>query len=411
MLVTITSVSAINISNDDFESNNFCGGSGWINTCWTTTGATNVIPNNPHQATYSGYLNGASSIERSVDTSSYNNNKLGFWLYVISPTHTVSYIENNSKTTLQNFTSSNGGYNYYEYAVPKTSNLTIIFENTFSSQVYIDEIYVNGSVVACAENWSPQYNNLTSCQTNNTISQLKTYVDTNTCGTTNDLPVDNGSITEVYCNYCDPDWQDVGEDCQANSTRYVEYLDLNGCYSQTGLLEDSPPIDDQTVVSCEYYTQDFNCSISNEPYLTKKIDYTCNVPNNMYCVNKVTYGLDDVLQVNPQRIERTAGGLVQFKDDLESRDYFTVNNGLLNAYYTNKNLAGDTPFILTTTCSDGNNTIVNQQIITPSLRELKNTAPALIWIKDNASYLFASILVLFLIAFLIGAWIKTVKRQ
>ena len=265
----------------------------------------------------------------------------------------------------------------------------------------------------CTEDWEAQYANLTSCRTNNTIIQETTYVDNNACGTNTTLPVDNGTTSENYCNYCDPDWQDTGTECYVNSTRYVEYTDYNLCYAVTGLIEDSPPFDDETWVSCQYFESDFNCTISSVPYMNNKMEYTCTLPNNdeYSCINYITYGLDDVLQVNPQKIERVQGGLINIDGILESRESFTTTNGLLNAYFTKKNLVADNDFTITTICSNDNETLTHQQLISPTLKNLDKTPTQLIWIKDNMTYIIILILILIAIAILLGSVIAHVKGR
>lgn len=257
----------------------------------------------------------------------------------------------------------------------------------------------------CTENWQAQYTNITSCQTNNTILQTKTYTDTNSCGTYDDLPLDNGTNETNYCNYCDPDWQELTggiHECQHNETRYVEYQDLNGCYAITNLTEDEPPYDQETWISCVFYDNDFNCSLATRPYLKEKIEYTCILPSGDWkCVNQISHGFDDILQVNPQKTERS-NPLVSVKTDVESRESFETQNGILNAYFTNKNLVAATPFIITTICSDGNTTLYNQKPITPTLKGLDEVPTFAVWLKDNATYILFILLAFFIIISLGG---------
>jgi Tol biopolymer transport system component/subtilisin family serine protease len=116
----------------------------------------------------------------------------------------------------------------------------------------------------CAENWIVQYG---SCQTND--QQLKYYVDNNSCGTTIDLPVDNG--TYISCNYCSEDIQGpFTTSCNANDQQIQYYVDNNyaACCAVTGLPSDcdidNGTYDNQTL-SCDYCFPDW------QPYNT-----TCN---------------------------------------------------------------------------------------------------------------------------------------
>jgi len=263
------------------------------------------------------------------------------------------------------------------------------------------------STSPCVEDWQSSTNN-GSCSDNNTYQSTLTYNDANTCGTFDDLPVDNGTITYPYCNYCDPDWLEHEggiHECQLNNTRFVEYFDNNFCYAMTNLTEDSPPIDEDSWVSCSYYHSDFNCSISDEPYIRQKMEYTCLLPTGSVfeCVNTVSYGFDDILQVNPQKTERTEGGLINIKGNLESRESFTTNNGLLNAYFTDKNLVAETTFTITTTCSNGSNTIKHEKAITPKIKDLDKTPTWLLWGKNNATYIVILLLLLIVASLILGS--------
>ncbi|MBD3248712.1 hypothetical protein GF336_01585 [Candidatus Woesearchaeota archaeon] len=82
----------------------------------------------------------------------------------------------------------------------------------------------------CDENWQIQYGD---CLV--TDLKLKYYIDINNCGTTKDIPDDNG--TYASCDYCIPDWQPYNTSCtDGNLTKYYE--DDNNCYAQTGLSSD-----------------------------------------------------------------------------------------------------------------------------------------------------------------------------
>lgn len=266
-------------------------------------------------------------------------------------------------------------------------------------------ITINYFCVGC--NWEEQITDLTICRINNTITKLLTYTETAGCGTLDGLPLDNGTISEVYCNYCDPDWQELTgglHECQSNSTRYVEYFDNNICYLITNLTEDEPPYDQETFVDCDFYTNNFNCSIASEPFLRKKIEYSCTLPvGDWKCINKVSFGFYDTLQVNPQKTERS-NPIISLRTDEESRESFETQNGLLNAYFTNKNLVAETPFIITTTCSDGNNTLLHEQQITPTLKDLTDVPTIGIWVKDNAGYIIVIFLLLLVLIWL-GGWL------
>lgn len=267
----------------------------------------------------------------------------------------------------------------------------------------------------CTENWQQTLTNITNCNTSNQILQNISYTDLSSCGTNTTLPSNNGTTTINYCNYCDPDWQPLTggiHDCQPNSTKYVEYIDLNTCYAMTNLTEDAPPTDHQTWQPCTYYLNQFNCTLDTTPFLKKKIEYTCKLPYNnteWECINTVSNQFTGILQVNPQRTERTTG-LIVLSTNLETRETYTTTLGLLNAYYTNKNLIPNSPFILTTTCRTPTQELIHQEIITPQIRPPVEIPNIMIYIRDNAGYLIGLLFLLLITAAMIFGLVKTYRR-
>ncbi len=290
-----------------------------------------------------------------------------------------------------------------------------IFNNCATTNPAINVLY-SCAPVGCSENWVASYNDVGSCNDNNTISQQVTYSDSNACGTYDDLPVDNGTTSLGYCNFCDSDWNELTggiHECQSNSSRFVEYIDYNSCYAITGLPEDAPPYDDETWVACQYHTTDFVCSISDTPFLKDKIEYSCTLPytgSEWTCINEISYEIYDVLQVNPQKIEKTTT-FFGLKNNIESREYFTTNMGLLNAYFTPKNLVADTTFQITTTCRTGNQTLVHQKEFVPELKALQEVPTYWKWVKDNAVFLVAGFILIFFVVGMLVILLNQVRTS
>ena len=103
---------------------------------------------------------------------------------------------------------------------------------------------------ACQENWQVNYGD---CLTNDT--KLKTHIDSNNCGTANNLPSDNG--TYVECDYCNPNWLEINTSCNTNNTLTGYFIDNNNCYTQTGLVSDNNALSNNTYV-CDYCSEDIN---------------------------------------------------------------------------------------------------------------------------------------------------------
>lgn len=86
------------------------------------------------------------------------------------------------------------GGDRYEIIV---NHYTISDEIEFESIGSLNEQHTQTTfeVLACPEIWVASYS---SCSVND--SQILTYIDTNSCGSTVDLPLDNGTVS--VCNYC-----------------------------------------------------------------------------------------------------------------------------------------------------------------------------------------------------------------
>lgn len=106
----------------------------------------------------------------------------------------------------------------------------------------------------CTEYWLVQYSDNTSCLINDTWRALKTYTDLNSCGTFDDLPVDNGTHVYGDCDYCTPDWS--CHKCSWHNFCLLLY-DSNECFFDTGLESDGYTIDDLNDYDseCGYHPQ------------------------------------------------------------------------------------------------------------------------------------------------------------
>lgn len=83
------------------------------------------------------------------------------------------------------------------------------------------------TVEDCPENWMPTYS---TCSISD--EQVLTYDDLNACGTTSDLPPDNGTISS--CNYCTGIYQETVNNC----LKRYDWVNYETCCAVTGLYDD-----------------------------------------------------------------------------------------------------------------------------------------------------------------------------
>jgi len=123
-----------------------------------------------------------------------------------------------------------------------------------------------GYTVLCMEEWNMQYS---ECSTDD--AKIKFYTDANVCGTTANLPEDNGNYVE--CDYCTPSWSCNGyEDCQTDDSQQCNSVsDDNGCYAQTALESDiyNGDYSEFETQLCDYCAPDWtavntSCQITDE---------------------------------------------------------------------------------------------------------------------------------------------------
>lgn len=152
----------------------------------------------------------------------------------------------------------------------------------------------------CTTSWTAQYTN-TSCYSNDTYYTIKYYVDEHNCGTVIDLPGDNGTATNHSCEYCTENWsaQYTNTSCFTNDTYYStkSYTDLAGCNSTNELPGDNGTITDHFCDWCVESWIGHNTSSScllNDTFhkqLTYNDTANCNQTNNLPGDNGTIYWL------------------------------------------------------------------------------------------------------------------------
>ena len=185
-------------------------------------------------------------------------------------------------------------------------------------------LFYNGSEFAeyfapCVEDWSETHVNLTGC-INDTQQVMEIYIDLNGCNTTINLPAENGTIENISCTNCTEDWDAyfVNNSCNISDqiTEIKLYEDESSCNTTNDL-----PIDNGTISNtfpCNYcteniqqYSLNFACISQLQNTTTYYIDLNyasccfvtsivtdCHVTNGSYnnitvsssCTNQYTAG-------------------------------------------------------------------------------------------------------------------------
>ncbi|MBI2143197.1 hypothetical protein HYU20_02545 [Candidatus Woesearchaeota archaeon] len=127
----------------------------------------------------------------------------------------------------------------------------------------VRDIRLSYKISICDEKWQPNY---TSCNKSN--SMVKYYTDANSCGSTEDLPADNG--TAESCDYCTPKWTNLNSSCRNDDTTEVNYIYTNTCCQETGLASDCaiPANTTSTCDFCKPLWQETNGSCGKDDKIT-----------------------------------------------------------------------------------------------------------------------------------------------
>ena len=252
----------------------------------------------------------------------------------------------------------------------------------------------------CVEDWQINYY---SCLNND--SYFLTYYDDSSCGTIDDLPVDNR--TWKYCDYCTPN--PINTSCVYNGIGgvLIQY-DYYNCYGLTNLSSDI------------YVNSSFACfPLINElevvnptlnPKFTTyldKINWIVRLPTNED-YNCWTYinDLDGMtIQVNPQQ---TSGFLNR---NIEDREYFKGYNGLANVHFYGKSMIIDdiNEYIWGVKCSSDNTTLTSEYYVIPHHKNVYVGVSLGLWFKDNFIMFILLILSLWLTFIFIMWLIKKAK--
>lgn len=310
----------------------------------------------------------------------------------------------------------------WQYSFSPTGvDVSIIYDwqNTFAidfannTNVTDPNIQINYTCFApCIEDW---VEDAVVCLTDDTY--LSTYTDQNSCNTTIDLPAQNG--TYPYCNYCSENLIVSYGECQQNSTQSVDYLDLNyvTCCAVTGIGSDCSiltyPYNETTSQACLFFNNTMDeIECQNEPNFNIREKEYClaRIPNGFLnetfkCISYVTdESTSEILQTNPEYRERSTS-FFDWKQDPDTREYFTPANALVNFYYTNKNLLPESDYILTIECSSQQRTLGSSMLFQMAYEDYQFVFFRTRWLMANASYIIGGLLLLILllgVLFMVG---------
>lgn len=309
--------------------------------------------------------------------------------------------------------STSRDYSEWHYDFSPTANTSTVYdwEYVFAYDLLDNmnqtdpNIQINYTCYLCTENWAEDSY---SCLQNDTY--LRTYTDSNICGTNNTLPVDNGTIQ--YCNYCSEDFEQTLGDCSILGNQTVDYIDNNyySCCAVTGLANDCSvdvlyPYNDTTIQECLYLNNelgDISCQREPNFNINEKEYCLAYIPDeylneSFKCISDVfVLGTDEIVQTNPE-YRGMKSSLLDFGTTPEMREFFTPANKLVNFYFTGKNLNPETDYVLEIQCSSQQRTLKSRMFLARDYENLDFVGYRMKWLKDNLHLVFFFLLFLIII--------------
>ncbi len=286
--------------------------------------------------------------------------------------------------------------------------------------------YVYYDCTYCVEDW---IDNSGSCLTND--SYLKEYYDNNSCGTYDDLPMDNG--TYPSCNYCSEDLEQVYSSCYlffGDYVRDISYQDNNyySCCALTGISSDCSilysPYNLTTIENCTITLEDdFDITLDLELTFgfgfgglasdkTHGKIWINDTNNTYYCVSYVKTFEGNLVQTNPPYTKRTESTISFIPKEIEDREFFTTYNGLANVYWTDNNLVIDgRQYVFGVECAGNSQNLKSEILATVGYDPVNAPITRWFWFKENTVPIILGLLLLFIVTIVVAIFIRELRRR
>lgn len=167
-------------------------------------------------------------------------------------------------------------------------------------------------------------------------------------------------------------------------------------------------------VNCSALVTDIQVDIDDEPYLDDKVDFLGVLPSayrtqSVKCWSYIKRD-DQYQQINPQVKEYSQTFFSRAKET-EDREYFTAQNGMVSAYFTDKNLVAYTEFVLGIRCVSENtgDMVEGEKCITPYYKDLKQVPARGVWAVENMEMLVIITIAVIFLLILAGYFYRKIK--
>jgi len=167
--------------------------------------------------------------------------------------------------------------------------------------------------------------------------------------------------------------------------------------------------------NCSSLDTTIEIDIDDRPYVADQTDFLAILPSSyrthsMKCWSYVKAD-NNLQQTNPQPLGYSQTFFSRSKKT-ETREYFTAQNGIVNAYFTQKNLVAYTEFVLGVRCVSENTgeLIIGEKCITPYYKEMKTVTARSVWAVENMHMLIFLAFIVIIIIIFVGYYYRKIKR-
>lgn len=311
-------------------------------------------------------------------------------------------------------------YGFYPNNMPyNVSDLTFVTSHhiniTNLTQDTLHYLNISSAIYYCNFAYNSSYNcttlcinvwnfNTSECHLNDSKQVL--YYDSSNCTTKNNpyVPAING--TWISCDYCQ-------EDLTFSDTACVEFylnrtwydLNYSTCCAVTNLTSDcsilfSPYNETQNVYCGDFVEGSFNCQDLPNFNVKEKEYCIAYIPTNysnesFKCISYIRWN-QEILQTNPEYKERV-DSLITIWNEEESREYFTDQNGIVNFYWTKKNLQPYYDYVLGLKCSSPQRILTSEKTLNIDYESMEFVFSRTGWLMGNWHYIIAGFILFILI--------------
>jgi hypothetical protein len=170
-------------------------------------------------------------------------------------------------------------------------------------------------------------------------------------------------------------------------------------------------------LNCSTLNTSISIDIDSEPYVNPTTQFLAVLPEqyrsqSMKCLVYVKSVNNTIIQINPEKTEYSQVWIPLFSKPEETREFFSAQDGVVNAYITYRDLVAYTQFVLEVECISENtgDKVIGQKCITPLFKGLENVGTRAVWGVQNADMLVIISVVVIIVIIVLGTMYRKIFK-